>query len=119
MWHYTKDGNGNVEQFKHSGGVNDEEDYLIFLTSDGGYLISGYTTIYTTGGKDAAVYKFDSSNNKEWFKHFGGSNEEEGYVVRETSDGGFIVCGYTSTYTISLSDIQHCGSLTQVMPKTG
>ena len=103
---YKLDSNGNVEWNKHLGGSNDEEGYSICLTSDGGYLISGYTTTYTAGGRDVAVYKFDSSNNKEWFKHLGGANDEEGYVIQVTStDNGFIVCGYTATYTMGQTDI--------------
>jgi hypothetical protein len=33
-----------------------------------------------------------------WIKGLGGGNDEVGYAIRQTSDGGFVLCGYTSIY---------------------
>lgn len=32
-----------------------------------------------------------------WTKTLGGGNDEVGYSVQQTSDGGYIVCGYNSS----------------------
>jgi len=58
--------------FKHYGGSNFDRAYSIQQTSDGGYITAGYTSSYTHGGYDIAIYKLNSSGNKVWFKHYGG-----------------------------------------------
>lgn len=35
-----------------------------------------------------------------WIKGLGGGNDEVGYAVRQTSDGGYVLCGYTSIYDV-------------------
>ena len=102
---YKLDENGNKVWFKHLGGNQAEEGTSIVETSDGGYAVLGYTTSYSNGGKDIALWKFDSSNNKQWFKHFGGSNDEEGNTLILTDDGGYAFCGYTSSYSNGGKDI--------------
>ena len=100
---YKLDENGNKEWFKYFGGTNNEVGYSIIQTSDGGYAIAGYTSSYTNGGRDALVYKLDSSGNVQWQKHLGGSNDEEINSIVELSGGGYLICGYTLSYVAGTS----------------
>jgi hypothetical protein len=68
-------------------------------TADGGYIIAGSTESYTNGGKDILVYKLSPAGAKEWRKNFGGEFDDFGRYIRQTADGGYIVCGSTDSYT--------------------
>jgi len=96
---YKLDSNGNKQWFKHYGGTGEDVASSIQQTSDGGYIVAGYTKSYTYGGRDFAIYKLNSSGNKVWFKHYGGTQDELAYSIQQTSDGSYIVAGRTDTYT--------------------
>jgi len=101
---YKLNSSGNKVWFKHYGGAMDERAYSIQRTSDGGYIVAGNTGSFTYGGADIAVYKLNSLGNKVWFKHYGGTSGDAAYSVQQTSDGGYILCGYTLSYSHGLED---------------
>jgi len=102
---YKLNSNGNKVWFKHYGGTNSDYAYSIQQTSEGGYIVAGTTNSYSYGNNDFAIYKLNSSGNKTWFKHYGGSDEDRGHSIQQTSDGGYIVCGLTGSFTYGLNDI--------------
>jgi len=102
---YKLNSSGNKVWFKHYGGTNNDRGYSIQQTSDGGYIVAGETESYTYGNYDFAIYKLNSSGNKVWFKHYGGVNSDYGKSIQQTSDGGYIVAGYTYSYTYGFDDI--------------
>lgn len=69
----------------------------VHQTTDGGYIIVG-----EVGGSwlwDVQVTKADANGDLVWQKSFGKSNgPDHGHDVLQTSDGGYIVLGDTSTY---------------------
>jgi len=101
---YKLDSSGNKVWFKHYGGANDDEGKSIQQTSDGGYIVAGWTQSYTYGFHDFAIFKLDSSGNKTWFKHYGGTSSDLGYCIEQTSEGGYVVTGNTRSYTHGSSD---------------
>jgi len=107
LWQYAEINvyaNG-VTWFRHYGGTQGDEGWSIQQASDGGYIVAGQTVSYTYGGTDFAIYKLDSSGNKVWFKHYGGTNDDSAYSIQQTSDGGYIVTGVTESYTLGSEDI--------------
>jgi len=96
---YKLDSNGNKIWFKHYGGSNHDFGNSIQQTSDGGYIVTGNTGSYTHGDYDFAIYKLNSSGNKVWFKHYGGTATDFSKSIQQTSDGGYIVAGYTDSFT--------------------
>jgi len=98
------DSSGNLSWTKTIGGGN--EDYInsIQQTSDGGYIVAGATENYGAGGMDIFISKLDSSGNLSWTKTLGGGSFEVGYSAQQTSDGGYIVAGYTYSYGEGYND---------------
>jgi chitodextrinase len=95
-WSFTT---GSLTWNKTFGGTTfDDFAYSVQQTSDGGYIVAGITTSYGAGSYDAWLIKTDASGNMVWNKTFGGTNDEGANSVQQTSDGGYIVAGYTSSY---------------------
>lgn len=95
--------NGVIEWQKSLGGTNHDIAQNIKSTSDGGYIVVGYSysyngdATYNYGSSDYWVVKLNNSGAVQWQKSFGGSNSDYAYCVSTTLDGGYIVGGETSS----------------------
>src|SRR6185369_10507844 len=89
------------------GGNNGDYGWSVEPTSDGGFIVAGYTE-----GKDNAdvmgyhgnvsvgdiwVTKTDNAGNIQWQKCLGGRSFETGAFIHQTSDGGYIVAGTSAS----------------------
>jgi hypothetical protein len=74
-------------------------------TTDGGYIVVGYTVSYGSGKSDVYLIKTDSVGDTLWTKTFGGSGWDWGWSVRQTTDGGYIIAGYTDPYNAGPYDV--------------
>jgi hypothetical protein len=78
------------------GGSADDYGWSLECTgSDGACIIAGGTWSYGAGDSDLYLIKADAGGNPLWEKTIGGPCFEEGYAVRQTPDGGFIIAGCT------------------------
>jgi len=98
VWLIKTDTNGNIEWDKTLGGANYDRGKHGLQTTDGGFIIIGYTSSYGSGSNDAWLIKTDSNGNIEWNETYGGEGNEEGVCVQQTSDGGYIIAGQTDSY---------------------
>jgi hypothetical protein len=89
------DGTGNLVWLRTIGGSGGDGAYSLWRTFDGGYVMAGATSSYGAGGSDCFLLRTDSSGNEVWHKTFGGSGQEEAYSVQQTSDGGYVLVGFT------------------------
>ena len=81
------------------GGLNVDRGTSIRQTNDNGYIVLGYSNdLSGIGGYDICAIKLDSVLHVEWKKTYGGSDWDFGNCIRQTSDGGYIICGGTYSY---------------------
>ncbi|MGB2770199.1 MAG: hypothetical protein WBC88_10780 [Candidatus Zixiibacteriota bacterium] len=86
---------------KTYGGLGDDGGLGGCQTSDGGYIVTGITLSYDSG---AQVYliKTDSKGDTLWARTYGGAGWDQGNSVRQTSDGGYIVAGWTDSFGLAI-----------------
>jgi hypothetical protein len=99
------DASGNVQWAKTYGGTSGDYAYSVRQTSDGGYIVAGYTGSFGAGGGDIFLLKTDANGNIQWAKTYGGTDTENAYSVQQTSDGGYIVAGYTYSFGAGSTDV--------------
>ncbi|MBN1155018.1 hypothetical protein JXB12_08900, partial [candidate division KSB1 bacterium] len=80
------------------GGQGIEKGYSIQQTIDGGYILAGGTDSYGFGDRDAWLLKINAIGEEQWSYSYGGNYFDEAAVVHQTTDGGFILGGYSQSY---------------------
>ncbi|HOL38872.1 MAG TPA: Ig-like domain-containing protein [Dictyoglomaceae bacterium] len=88
---------GSLDWYKTYGGSNDDAAYSIQQTTDGGYIVAGYTNSFDTG-IDVYILKLKSDGSLDWYKTYGGSNDDAANSIQQTVDGGYIVAGCTYSF---------------------
>jgi len=89
----------NAQWARTYGGNNYDSANSFQQTSDGGYIIAGNTSSFSTGyAWDIWILKLSSDGEIEWQKTYGGSGREEIHSLQQTIDGGYIVVGSTDSF---------------------
>ncbi len=99
------DANGNKVWMKRLNGAGSDVGTSIVATSDGGFVVAGYTTSAGAGNQDFLILKLDSNGNKLWARTVGGANNEQALLVTPTLDGGYVVTGYTESAGVGDKDL--------------
>ncbi|MEP0860498.1 MAG: T9SS type A sorting domain-containing protein [Ignavibacterium sp.] len=105
VWLVKTDTAGNMVWNKFFGGTDDDRGLSVKQTTDGGYILTGYTASSGAGLDDMLLIKTDSLGNAQWQNTFGGSGRDYGNSVIQSSDGGFVVTGYTLSYGAGGDDL--------------
>jgi ribosomal protein S11 len=90
--------NGNIQWAKTYGGIYYDDASSVQQTSDGGYIVAGWTSSFGVDSGDIFLIKTDASGNVIWAKTYGGTSGDGAYSVQQTSDGGYIVAGATASF---------------------
>jgi hypothetical protein len=99
------DANGNISWAKTYGGTNVDGASSVQQTSDGGYIVAGVTYSFGAGSGDIILIKTASNGNISWAKTYGGTNYDRASSVQQTSDGGYIVAGWTNSFGAGNEDV--------------
>lgn len=96
---------GSIQWQKCLGGTGDDKAYSIWQTADSGYVVTGYTKSNngdvtgnnSVGLQDYWILKLNSSGSILWQKCLGGTSDDWARSVKQTSDGGYVVAGWTKS----------------------
>lgn len=99
------DGDFGAGGMRTIGFSTNDRGYCLRKVSDGGYIIAGYSVIPSTTNYEGYIVKITSSGAKDnsfgssgTFR-IGGSGFESLISIIETTDGGFIAVGNTSSFS--------------------
>jgi hypothetical protein len=103
LWVAKLASNGATEWQKSLGGSNSDIANSVQQTTDGGYILAGGTTSNdgnvsgNHGNEDSWVLKLSSTGAIQWQKCLGGSQDDEAKSIQQTTDGGYILAGGTTS----------------------
>jgi hypothetical protein len=93
------------------GGSKNESAQAVVNTTDGGYAVLGHAqsmdgdvTNKSNESYDYWVLKFDTTNQLQWQKTYGGSDDDRGSDLIQTSDGGYAVIGKSKSDDLDVSE---------------
>jgi hypothetical protein len=89
------DANGDTLWTRVYGGIYSDELHSVKQTPDGSYIVTGWTRSYGAGGCDVWLIKTDADGDTLWTKTYGGTSNDEGLSIQRTSDGNYIIAGWT------------------------
>jgi len=104
-WVVKLDSSGNIQWHNTIGGNSDDYLTSIQQTTDGGYILGGWSNSNISGDKtensqgdyDYWVLKLDPTGNIQWQNTIGGSINDQLYSIQQTIDGGYILGGWSNS----------------------
>ncbi len=102
-WVVKLDANGEVKWKKSFGGSAIDNAYAACQTSDGGFLVVGFSksndgnVTGNHGKKDIWLIKISSRGQLKWQRSLGGGKDEEPSSIIATPDGNYLITGYTGS----------------------
>jgi hypothetical protein len=95
---------GDLQWNMTYGGTGDEYVMHVIQSSDGGYVLAGWTNSSGAGSDDGWLVKTDADGVMQWNKTYGGTLEDSLWGLVQTSDGGYVIAGRTASFGAGISD---------------
>jgi len=90
---------------KTIGGSRMDVACSVVQTRDSGYVVAGYTTSRGAGKKDVWLVKTNALGDTLWTRTYGGANDDVGWSVAQTRDGGYYIAGETYSFGAGFNDL--------------
>ena len=87
------------------GGNEDDVGYSVLQTSDGGFIVAGYTKPYGADWEDVYLIRTNAHGDTLWTRTYGGAGGDKGYSVRQTNDSGYIIVGSSCSFGADDEDV--------------
>jgi len=95
---------GQMLWYKAYGGAYSDVGRSINPTSDGGSIVTGYTTSFGAGSHDLYIIRNDYKGDTLWTRTFGGESSDYGWSAIQSADGGFVAAGWTNSFGAGSKD---------------
>ena len=105
VWLIKTDAFGDTLWTKNFGGSDYDYSPSVYQTTDSGYIITGATESFGAGGADFWLIKTDVSGDTLWTKSLWANDWDCGFSVQQTTDGGYIIVGETSSFGSGNKDV--------------
>jgi hypothetical protein len=99
------DTGGNIVWQIGYGGSDTDIVYSVIQTTDGGYMMAGYTKSFGAGQEDVYAVRVHANGTLAWAKAYGSIGSDFGKAVQQTADGGFVIAGYTTGFGAGAKDV--------------
>ena len=104
FWLIKTDADGDSLWGQTFGGIDEDWCYSAVQTLDDGYILAGYTKSFGAGFSDFWLVKTDTNGDSLWSRTYGGIYYDECRSIKQTSDNGYILAGYTDSYGSGWTD---------------
>jgi hypothetical protein len=92
---------GQLQWTKTVGGSGNDVGRGVVQTADGGYVVAGWTNSFGNGGDDFYLIRLDGNGQLLWTKAYGGTGNDRAWALIQDQNGGFALCGQTSSFGAS------------------
>ena len=115
-WVVKLDSTGNIVWNNMLGGPSRDIATDVIALQDSGFVVAGTTVMFGGGGdvtgsvsgdSDGWIVKVDKNGNKVWDRLIGGNGRDVAVSVDSTSDGGFIIAGFSNSTSGNVSNISN------------
>jgi hypothetical protein len=99
------DASGNHLWTKTLGGPDEDIGWCVIQAWYGALVVTGYTKSFDADSYDLLLAKFNALGDTLWTRTLGGTDEDGGQCLIQTSDGGIVVTGHTKSFDAGSYDL--------------
>ena len=97
--------NGNLQWANAYGGSSPDFGYSVKQTNTGMFIVTGSTKSFGAGQEEVFLLKTNGAGTLQYFKTFGGTNQDYGYSINQISNGKYLIGGSTRSFGAGGDDV--------------